>query len=122
MLSGHRGDARKQINVAKRTGQWGSYKETLTFYNKEIRKAKRSSWRRYCRDINDVPGGARLIRVMAKQATNRVCTVKLPNSQLTVYFPDSKPIDNSRDNRQGQKTWAGAIAPRTGQTGTWSSA
>jgi hypothetical protein len=52
---------------------------------------------------------------MAKQATNRVSTVKLPNGQLTetgkgtleelfrVYFPDSKLIDNSRDKKQGQQ-------------------
>jgi hypothetical protein len=52
---------------------------------------------------------------MAKQATNRVSTVKLPNGQLTttgkgtleelfrVHFPDSKPIDDSCDNRQGQQ-------------------
>jgi hypothetical protein len=70
---------------------------------------------RYCREINDVPGGTRLMRVMAKQATNRVSTVKLPNDQLTdrgkgtleellrVHFPDSKPIDDSRDNGKGQQ-------------------
>jgi hypothetical protein len=52
---------------------------------------------------------------MAKQATNTVSTVKLPNGQLTetgkgtleelfrVHFPDSKPIDDSRDNRQEQQ-------------------
>jgi hypothetical protein len=39
---GLRANARKQFNVAKRTEQWDSYKETLTCYNKEIRKAKRS--------------------------------------------------------------------------------
>jgi hypothetical protein len=113
--SGLRAKTRKLFNIAKRTGQWDTYKETLTCYNKEIRKAKRSSWRRYCREINDVPGGARLVRVMAKQATKRVSTVKLPNDQLTktgkgtleelfrVHFPDSKPIDDSRNNRQGQQ-------------------
>jgi hypothetical protein len=53
---------------------------------------------------------------MAKQATNRLSTVKLPNGQLTetgkgtleelfrVHFPDSKPIDNSRDKQQGQQS------------------
>jgi hypothetical protein len=114
-LSGLRAKTRKLFNIAKRTGQWDTYKETLTCYNKEIRKAKRSSWRGCCREINDVPGSARLMRVTAKQATNRVSTVKLPNGQLTetgkgtleelfrVHFPDSKPIDDSRDNRQGQQ-------------------
>jgi hypothetical protein len=47
------------------------------------------------------------MRIMAKQPTNRVSTVKLPNGQQTetgkeimkelfsVHFPDSKLIDNS---------------------------
>jgi hypothetical protein len=76
--------------------------------NKETRKPKQSSWREYCREINDLPGSARLMKVMAKQA-------KLPKYQLTetrkktleelfrVHFPDSKPIDDSRDKRQGQQ-------------------
>jgi hypothetical protein len=37
---------RKLFNTVKRTVQWDTYKETLICYNKEIRKAKRSSWRR----------------------------------------------------------------------------
>jgi hypothetical protein len=49
---------------------------------KEIRKAKQSSWRRHCQEINDVPGGARLMKIMAKQATNRVSTIKLPNGHI----------------------------------------
>jgi hypothetical protein len=114
-LSGLRAKTRKLFNIAKSTEHWDTYKETLTCYNKEIRKAKRFSWRRYCREINDVPGSARLMRAMAKQTTNRVSTVKLHNGQLTetgkgtledlfrVHFPDSKPIDDSRDNRQGQQ-------------------
>jgi hypothetical protein len=39
-LSGLRAKTRKLFNIAKRTGQWDTYKETLTCYNKEIRKAK----------------------------------------------------------------------------------
>jgi hypothetical protein len=50
----------------KRTGQWDTYQETLTCYNKEIRKAKQSSWRRYCQKISDVPGSARLMKIMVK--------------------------------------------------------
>jgi hypothetical protein len=50
---------------------------------KEKRKAKRSSWRRHCQEINDVPGSARLMRIMAKQATNKVSTIRLPNGQYT---------------------------------------
>jgi hypothetical protein len=48
-------------------GEWDTYKEDLTFYNKEIRKAKRSSWRGYCQRIEDVQGSARLMKIIAKQ-------------------------------------------------------
>jgi hypothetical protein len=64
---------RRQLNTAKRTGQWGTYKETLACYNKEIRKAKQSSWRRYCQ-ITDEQSSARFMKIIAKQATNRVST------------------------------------------------
>jgi hypothetical protein len=80
-LSGLRAKTRKLFNQAKRIGQWDNYKETLTCYNKEIRKAKESSWRKYCQEINDVPGSGRLMRVMAKQATNQVSTIKLPDGK-----------------------------------------
>jgi hypothetical protein len=114
-LSGLRAKRRKLFNTTKRTGQWDTYKETLTCYNKEIRKAKRALWRGYCQEINDVPGSARLVRIMAKQATSRVSTVKRSNGQQTktgketlkelfrVHFPDSKLIDDSYDNGQGQQ-------------------
>jgi hypothetical protein len=69
-LSGLRAKTRKLFNAAKRTGQWDIYKETLTCYNKEIRKVKQSPWRRYCQEISDVPGGARLMKIIAKQPTN----------------------------------------------------
>jgi hypothetical protein len=107
--SGLRAKSRKLFNKAKRTGQWDTYKETLTCYNKEIRKVKRSSWRRYCKEINDVPGRAGLMGIMAKQATNRVGTVTIPDGQHTqtgkqtlkelfrVHFRDSKLIDESYD-------------------------
>jgi hypothetical protein len=45
-MSGLRAKTRRLFNVARRTGQWDTYKEPLTCYNKEIRKAKQSSWRR----------------------------------------------------------------------------
>jgi hypothetical protein len=113
-LSGLRVKTRKLFNIAKRTGQWNTYKETLTCYNKEIRKTKRSAWRRYCQEINDVPGGARFMKIMAKQATHKVSTIKLPNVQhsqtgkktleevFRVHFPDSKRTDDSGDAQDQQ--------------------
>jgi hypothetical protein len=113
-LSGLKAKTRKLFNIAKRTGQWDTYKETLTCYNKEIRKAKRSSWRRYCQEMNDVPGDARLVKIVAKKATDKVSTIKLPNGQhtqtgketlkemLRVHFPDSKLIGDSDDGQDQQ--------------------
>jgi hypothetical protein len=55
------------------------------------------------------------MRIMAKQGTNKVSTVKLPNGQQTetgegtleelfrVQFPDSELIDDSCDDGQGQQ-------------------
>jgi hypothetical protein len=55
------------------------------------------------------------MRIMAKQVTNKVSIVKLPNGQQTetgketlkelfrVHFPDSKLIDDSYDDGQGQQ-------------------
>jgi hypothetical protein len=71
------------INIAKRRGKWDTYKETLTCYNKEIRKAKQSSGRRYCQEFSDIPGSARLMKIMAKQATYKVSSIELPNGQCT---------------------------------------
>jgi hypothetical protein len=114
-LSGLREKTRKLFNTAKRTGQWDTYKETLACYNKEIRKAKRASWRVYRQERNNVLYSARLIRIMQKQATNRGSTVKLSYGQkaetwketlkklFRVHFPDSKLIDDSYDDGQGQQ-------------------
>jgi hypothetical protein len=52
-LSGLTAKTRNLFNTGKRTGQWDTYKETLTFYNKEIRKAIQSSWWRYCQTHDD---------------------------------------------------------------------
>jgi hypothetical protein len=45
---------RRLFNVAKRTGHWDIYKEALISYKKEIRRAKRSSWMRYCQEISHI--------------------------------------------------------------------
>jgi hypothetical protein len=55
----------------------------LTCYNKEIGKAKRSSWRDYCWGNEDVPDRARLMRIMASQLANRVESVKRLDGRYT---------------------------------------
>jgi hypothetical protein len=77
-------------------------------------KSKRCSWRWYCQEINDVLSSARLMNIMAKQATNKVSHIKLPDGQYTqsekgtlkllfrVHYLDSKLMDDLGE-RQGQQ-------------------
>jgi hypothetical protein len=53
----------------------------LTCYNKEIRKAKRSSLTDYCQGIEDIPDRARLMRIIASQSASRVESIKLLDSR-----------------------------------------
>jgi hypothetical protein len=52
----------------------------MAYYNKEIWKVKHSSWRRYYQ-ITEVPGSARLMKIMAKQEINRTSTIKLSDKK-----------------------------------------
>jgi hypothetical protein len=74
-LSGLKAKTTMLFNIVKRTCQWDTYKETLEKPNDPLR--------RYCQEINDVPGSARLMKIMAKQATSRVSIIKLPDGQCT---------------------------------------
>jgi hypothetical protein len=126
-LSGLRAKTRKLLNTAKGSRQWDTYMENLTCYNKEVRKAKRSSWR-HCQKIKDILGNARLMKIIAKRATNKVRTIKLPAGQHTqtgkgtlkelfrVHFPDSKLIDDSNGG-QGQQNLD--ICARKTKRGDW---
>jgi hypothetical protein len=68
-----------------------------------------------CQEIDNVPGNAKLVKIMSKQGTNKVNTIRLPNRQYTqtgkdtlselfrVYFLDSLLIDDL-DNDRVSKT------------------
>jgi hypothetical protein len=81
-LSELKAKSRRLFNISKRALHWDTYKEALTCYNKEIRKAKRSSWRRFCHETTDIPGSATLMKMMTKQVTNSVGTIMIPDSTL----------------------------------------
>ena len=56
------------------TGDWDSYRNALTRYNIAIRKAKRQSWRKYCQGIDQIPSGARLMKVLKSDSKNKIGT------------------------------------------------
>ena len=68
--------SRKSFNRAKRSRlsvDWSGYKDDLRAYNKEVRKAKRSSWQEFCLNIEDTSEASRLRKVLASSP----CTVGL---------------------------------------------
>jgi hypothetical protein len=77
---------RRDFNRDEMTCEWDSCTEALTYYNKEIRKARRSSWRGYCQGTDNVPGGATLTlkaRLCRKYAKSTFQTVDRLMSQRT---------------------------------------
>jgi len=74
---------RRLFNVAKRDGSWDFYRRALTKYNLEIRKAKRISWRRYCQEIESTDTVARLHRIMKRDTSGHLGTLKSSDGQYT---------------------------------------
>ncbi|XP_023312307.1 uncharacterized protein LOC111692496 [Anoplophora glabripennis] len=101
-----RGQTRKLFNRAKRTGEWETYRATLTEYNKEIRKAKRDSWRKFCEDIDSVPQCAKLQRLLSKNGHTKLGSLKAPSGEYTktgretlelllnTHFPGSRLLNH----------------------------
>jgi hypothetical protein len=83
--------ARWLLNQANRTGHWETYKMVIMCYNKEIRKAKPSTWKDYCLGIKDVPDRYRLARIMASQSANSLESIQLPDGR---YNLEKRPRGN----------------------------
>jgi hypothetical protein len=67
----------------------------MTSCNKEIRKAKCSSWRKYCQEINNVPSSARLMRIIIKQTSSRVSIIKPPGN-ISMGVPRNWTTDHRK--------------------------
>lgn len=130
-----RAETRRLFNNAKRNGDWSSYKTSLTEYNKEIRKAKRSSFRSFCETISDTPTAARLHRAMAKGKCENASSLRRPDGTYTgneeqrllylldTHFPGSAPYQNthSMENqiRPNSIEWKRAAEIITGERIEW---
>ncbi|XP_044766645.1 uncharacterized protein LOC123322723 [Coccinella septempunctata] len=62
-----RKEVRKKFNGAKSAGEWEVYRQILTLYNKEVRKAKRESWENFCSSIEDAASGTRLHKILSRE-------------------------------------------------------
>nr|CAH7735162.1 unnamed protein product [Callosobruchus chinensis] len=74
-LETQRRNVRRLYNQCKRTGNWDSHTKALTEYSKAVREAKRSSWKNFCQDIDNVSDSAKLQRVLARNPVSTMETV-----------------------------------------------
>ncbi|KAL1448444.1 hypothetical protein WDU94_012211 [Cyamophila willieti] len=82
-LENLRKKTRKLWNKAKRNGNREAYYRSLTAYNTEIRKAKRSSWRTFCESIEHFDTAARLQKLMARDPFFGIGTLVKPDGSHT---------------------------------------
>ncbi|XP_014249818.1 uncharacterized protein LOC106666849 [Cimex lectularius] len=87
-LAALRKKTRKLWNRAKKTGNTEEYSKTLTEYNREIKKAKQESWRKYCKEIENITEASRLHKILAKDPINPIGTIK--NQMENTQKPDRK--------------------------------
>lgn len=108
-LANQRTEVRRKFNFAKRSGEWGDYRKALTDYNKELRRAKRESWRRHCEEIEGTSEMARLHKVLSKDPQISIPSLQKESGEYTqngedtlkelfrVHFPESEtkliPLD-----------------------------
>lgn len=95
---------RKLFNKAKKTGEWDVYRSALTEYNKAVRLAKIKSWQTYCDSIDDISATSKLVKLMSKDKSCGLNTVKLVNGNYAssgkeildemfrVHFPGSREV------------------------------
>jgi ribonuclease HI len=110
---------RRAANARKRKGDSGEYAKILTEYSKEIRKAKRAHYRKFCEEIESTPTAARLHKALGKDKGSTISTIRKPDGTYTedeeeraklllkTHFPGSTPI------REGEVTLNERIAVRS---------
>ncbi|XP_017303989.1 uncharacterized protein LOC108253831, partial [Diaphorina citri] len=82
-LDGLRKKTRRLWNKAKRNGNREAYYTSLTAYNTELKKTKRSSWRKFCENIENFDGAARLQKLMARDPFFGIGNMAKPDGSYT---------------------------------------
>lgn len=100
---------RRAANARKKHGNQEEYAKILTLYTKEIRKAKRASYRKFCEDIVDTPAAARLHKALGRDRGSTISTIRKPDGTFTrneeerahlllnTHFPGSIPLQDSME-------------------------
>ena len=109
---------RHAFNKAKTDGQWEIYKETLTKYNKAIRRAKRNAWKTFCQEIESTTTCSRLNKVLSKDPINPIGTLQYPDGSYTktgketldillgAHFPGSTSIQSTMTAQEDKEAFS----------------
>ena len=80
---------RRLSTISRRTGDRTAFKAALTDYNKEIRRSKRKSWRSFCGEIADTNTASRIRKIVSKDHSNGVGSLKDQYGHYTESGRDS---------------------------------
>lgn len=106
-LENMRKEVRRLARRSKVTGDWSEHRINLTQYNKQIRKAKRENWRKFCESIEDMPATHRIHKVFSKDSDNMLGMLRHSDGSLTkssrevldllrlTHFPGSIEVTDS---------------------------
>jgi len=75
----------------RETAHGFKYRESLTTYNKKIRKAKRKNYRDFCENIENTTEGARLHRALSKKAPE--ANLALKRGDNTYFSSNIKKLE-----------------------------
>lgn len=82
-LSKLRRESRRLFNRAKINKDWDSYKKALTEFNRELRRAKRTSWRKFCEEIHSTSHLAKIHKILSKMPPSHLGLLKRPDGTFT---------------------------------------
>ena len=116
-MSNLRKEARRLFNRAKLTSNWGPYRETLTKYNAELRKAKKKSLATFCEDISSMSEATRLQKALSKDHCNGLGQVRNEQGILTVTNKETLQVLMSTHFPDSTERVEGAASTRTDDDG-----
>jgi len=116
-LGTYRNACRKAFNKAKSTREpldWGSYKKLLGAYKRELKRAKRKSWRLFCDKMEGVSETSRFRKILSTNPTTPSNLIKPDGSWtesseeslkllMETHFPGNLEVSRESDgNRESQ--------------------
>ena len=88
-LERSRNKVRKLFKKAQSSGSWGNYTRARSEFNKDLRRAKRRTWRNLCKGIVSLPEVSRVQKALLKDYTNILGSLERADGSLTQGFSES---------------------------------